>query len=312
MARAKIEDVPHVIPFWPLSLLDSYGFGNRRKAMPCTKFLKRLFLNSEYRDASGTRRMKTVIVTALILCLCFAQKGLTEQIAPDRPGLANGTGIVPTGTLQLESGYRFSRVGQGKQHTLGEVLLRIAPCPKMELRVGVNSYLFTRSPGSDDSGLGDGSVGLKVKLFEGSEGMESLNISTILATTLPTGSEIYRENKLQPSAELILGWNLSERVGIGTDFSYTLASLGGDQYNQFAGGVSLGFSLSGRTACFLEYYGVAVESGYGENISYFDGGFTYLISDNCQVDIHSGVGLSDEDPNYFVGVGLCYNFGLNK
>ena len=256
--------------------------------------------------------MRSVIVTAFILCLCFAQKGLSEQIATDRPGLANGAGIVPTGTLQFESGYTFSRVGGGKEHSLGEVLLKIAPLERMEFRVGVNSYLFTRSPDSDDSGFGDGSLGLKVKLFEGGEGAGSLDISTILATTLPTGSGIYRENKLQPSAELILGWDLSESVGIGTDFSYALASRQGDQYNQFAGGVSLGFSLSERTACFLEYYGIAVESGYGENTSYFDGGFTYLISDNCQVDIHSGVGLSDEDPNYFVGVGLSYNFGLNK
>ena len=280
--------------------------------MPGAQYHSDSFLNSEFSLTPGTRPGKALMISAFILCFCFAQKGLAETIAADRPGMGNGAGIVPTGTLQLESGYRFSRVVGEKEHTLGEVLLRMAPARRLELRIGLNSYLSTRSPGGDDSGFGDGSLGLKVKLYEQEQGAGPLAISTVLATTLPTGSEIYRENKLQPSTEFILGWAISERVGLSTSFYYALASQGGGQYNQFAGGVSLGCSVSERTACFLEYYGVAVESGYGRNTGYFDGGLTYLIDDNCQVDIHSGVGLNDESPNYFIGVGLSYNFGLTK
>ncbi|MBN2290198.1 MAG: transporter, partial [Candidatus Glassbacteria bacterium] len=221
-----------------------------------------------------------------------------------------GAGIVPTGTLQLEGGYRYSRVGPDKMHTLGEALLRVAPAEKLELRIGVNSYLVSRSPGGDDSGFGDGSLALKYKLLQRGEGMGAVDLSTILGTTLPTGSEIYRENKLQPWTQLILEWNINGDVVLSYNFYYGLASSSGDQYNTFGSGIAFSFPLADRLGCFLEYYGIAVEKGYGENTSYLDGGITWLLSNNLQVDIHSGAGLGETDPNYFVGVGLSFNWGL--
>jgi len=139
---------------------------------------------------------RTAIIAAFI-CLCSAQNGVSKTISTDRPGFSNCPGLVPTGVLQLESGYSYSRAGRA-----------------------------------------------------------------------------------------------------------------GDQYNRFAGGAALGFTLSKSTACFLEYYGVGVESGYGDYTGYFDGGLTWLLSDNCQVDIWSGLGISGTDPDYFVGAGLSYLFDL--
>ncbi|HUU27057.1 MAG TPA: transporter [archaeon] len=277
-------------------------------------YLRDRFLLFKYLLPFASNRLRKVFVTVSLLCLFFTQTGRPEQISTDRPGLTNGTALVPKGALQIESGYSFSRVSDCKEHRLGELLLRLAPGTRLEFRLGVNSYLYTHSPGGDNSGFSDGSLGLKIKLFEGQgdPGIESIKISTVLSTTLPTGKKIYRENKLQPSAELILGWDLSGKIGISTSFSYALASAGGDQYNQFAGGAALGFSLSGRAGCFLEYYGVAVESGYGPGTSYLDGGLTYLLSDNCQADIHGGFGLDDQDPDYFIGFGLSYKFSFKK
>jgi Putative MetA-pathway of phenol degradation len=250
------------------------------------------------------------VAVFFLFSLCAVQNIFPQEIVTDRPGMGDGTAIVPTGVLQLESGYRFTRVGSDKEHTLGEVLLRVAPAEKLEFRIGVDSYLFTRSPGSDDSGFGDGSLALKYKLFENDNGPGEVNLSTILGTSLPTGSKLYRENSIQPWTQLILDWNVYQNLALTYNLYYSRAGSGSERYNKFAGGVAVSFPLASRTGCFLEYYAVAVESGYGQNTSYFDGGITYLINDNCQVDIHSGLGLDDDHPNYFVGVGLSYLFEL--
>lgn len=40
----------------------------------------------------------------------------------------------------------------------------------------------------------------------------------------------------------------------------------------------------------------------------FDGGFTYLLRDDLQVDASAGVGLSDDADDWFVGLGLSLRF----
>jgi len=41
---------------------------------------------------------------------------------------------------------------------------------------------------------------------------------------------------------------------------------------------------------------------------YFNGGFSYLISNNIQFDILAGVGLNDAADDYFLGTGLSIRF----
>jgi len=257
--------------------------------------------------------MKFISIPLFILFF-FPTPCCSGQISTDRPGFANGTTIVPTGMLQLESGYQFSRLPQHKEHALGQLLLRTAPLERLEFRLGLNSYIATRDQVKNQSGFEDWSLGLKLKLAQGADtpGIKSLNVSAIVETTLPTGSKAYSANKLQPFVMLVLDWALPGNLAISPFMSYTLVSSQSSQFNEFGGGVSLSVALSGRSGFFLEYYGVAAQSDYGADISYLDGGLTYLITDNCQLDLHSGQALSGKTPDYFMGIGFSYRFAMKK
>jgi len=251
-------------------------------------------------------------IFALFLIISFtASPALSRTIGTDRPGFANGTGIVPEGATQVESGYLYTRVEHVKEHTLGQLLVRYGVAERLELRLGVNSYVSTSSPGGDDDGFSDGSAGLKLKLYHGEQAYETLSydISTVLETSLPTGSEGYRTGRLQPSVMFVLDLGVPQGVTLSPFTTYALASDDTGQYNQFGGGVSLGVSLTERASCFLEYFGLGKEKGRGpETTHYLDGGFTLLLAENCQADIHTGLGINGPDPNYFVGIGLSYLF----
>ena len=41
---------------------------------------------------------------------------------------------------------------------------------------------------------------------------------------------------------------------------------------------------------------------------YFNGGFSYLISNDIQFDIRAGVGLNDAADDYFLGTGFSIRF----
>lgn len=83
-----------------------------------------------------------------------------------------------------------------KEHTQGELLLRVGAWQSLELRIGITSYAVTRSPSGNSSGINDGLLGVKIKLVEGSGGfgLDRPDVALIVTTTLPTGG--YNRNRL--------------------------------------------------------------------------------------------------------------------
>ncbi len=95
--------------------------------------------------------MKNLLVlTALLGVACFAsgaqaQDKKDDPIEAERPGFTNGTGTVPVGHLQFETGYLYSRSDAGvHEHRLGDsALLRIPTGTNTEFRIGLPVYSFT-------------------------------------------------------------------------------------------------------------------------------------------------------------------------
>ena len=68
--------------------------------------------------------------------------------------------------------------------------------------------------------------------------------------------------------------------------------------------VALGMDVSNRWGAFVEVFGdlpVEVPGGAANSV---DGGFTFLVRDNLQLDLSAGAGLTDGVPDRFLGLGL--------
>ncbi|MBK8249721.1 MAG: transporter [Gemmatimonadetes bacterium] len=122
----------------------------------------------------------------------------------DRPDFTESSETVPTGMAQLESGATVQRVGEETGTTVGEALLRVGLASRVELRLGFNSYAVVRSPGARQQGLEDASVGAKLGLISG--GGVVPKMSVIVASSVPTGAQPFRADKLQPEMKLTAAW----------------------------------------------------------------------------------------------------------
>lgn len=234
-----------------------------------------------------------------------------EPLVTDRPDFTESAETVAPGRFQIEAGYTFTRTGDEKEHALGELLLRVGLFKQVELRIAGNSYVWLDSPDGDANGFEDMSLGAKIKLLDASEQFDLTrpNVAVIVATTLPTGADNIGEDEAQPELKLALAWDLSERFSLGSNLNYAYLSEGGDRFHQFSGSVVLGIKLTEKWGSYIEYFGFVPESDDGPNTSYFDGGFTYLIDDNLQLDARAGVGVfNGRSPDYFTGAGVSWRW----
>jgi hypothetical protein len=71
----------------------------------------------------------------------------------------------------------------------------------------------------------------------------------------------------------------------------------------------LGYKLTEKWGAYIEYFGFVPASDDGPNASFFDGGFTYLVTNDLQLDARAGVGVFNADsPDYFTGVGVSWRW----
>lgn len=235
-----------------------------------------------------------------------AQDGKTNPIITDRPDFAESTETIPPGRVQLESGYTFARSGEDTEQTLGQLLLRVGTGSRTELRVGVNSFAQTRNADGRTSGFEDIALGFKFRLSEGSErpGLRQPSVALLAQTSLPTGASAYRQNDLQPEAVLALGWDLSDRQGLAVNLGYAYGSEDDTRFNEFFGAISISHALTDRTGLFLEYFGSFPDRSVFSDTHIVDGGVTYLVNQDYQLDTSVGIGFNGVRPDYFAGLGV--------
>ena len=114
-----------------------------------------------------------------------------------------------------------------------------------------------------------------------------------------------------PGINWIYSWELSDCVSMAgsTQINRALDDETGDPFGLFAQSWVFGFSLTDRLGSYTEWF-VFVPDGAdtARTQHYANGGFTYLINNNLQFDIRTGVGLSNASDDFFVGTGVSLRF----
>ena len=70
--------------------------------------------------------------------------------------------------------------------------------------------------------------------------------------------------------------------------------------------IGLAFSLNDRLGSYVEYFGVHSDSA--DSAHSINGGFTYLVNNDAQLDLYAGGGLNDAADDFFVGSGIAWRF----
>lgn len=232
-----------------------------------------------------------------------AQPSEDDPLIGDRPDFTESAITIAPGRFQLEAGVTHSQGDEEDVDELGEILVRIGLSRRVELRLGLPSYLRIEGQGASDvTGFSDAELGAKIAIAE-SWGWTT---AVLIGTSLPTGSSELRESSLQPGALLAAERDLSPRISLGTNVGYVYSKAGGERHGEVLASVATGIGLGETTGLFVELFGTIPESAGGPETYFLDAGLTRLLSPDFQLDIRAGVGLNSAADDFFAGAGLIW------
>jgi hypothetical protein len=247
----------------------------------------------------------TKLWTLLFLALPTGAIAQEEALVTDRPDFTESASVPGGGRVQVEGGWTVEGDGDARAHSLGEILVRIGIGDRFEARIEPATWISADDgSGGEVSGLDDAGIGFKGMLFDASPpGVPAAAI--LVGTSLPTGDDEIGEEGWQPEARLALGWDLSEVWSLGANAGWARPEEAGERFDQALGSVALGRSLGARLGAFVELYGLNPSSPDGGDESYLDGGLTFALGPDAQLDVRGGAGLTDDSADWLFGLGFA-------
>ena len=242
-------------------------------------------------------------------------------IKTDRPGFSDYPRTIPTGYMQIESGFFFERetvTAQDSRQLINwnNTLIKYGLADGLELRLGQTYQSERLLEGGQSpqfiwqSVSGPVVVGTKINLTE------AKGFIPMMAIVAEYGFNTYRiETNLNNSFyraqllgiyELNPDWTLMMNLGIDKSFN---------DFARLRYTLNTGYSISEKLALYMEIYGFQSQN---TPLNYFDGGLTYLVSPKLQIDIHAGFDLVQQYNNIvayqqsFIAFGFGYLFDLSK
>lgn len=252
------------------------------------------------------------LFTSFMTCGIIAQESNeNSSIVTDRPDATEASSTVGKGVLQIETGgvyETFKENGiQSQNYTYNTTLVRYGILDNMELRVGWDfNEGVTRVNGTKlnnvMSGLSPLLLGVKIDIAEEKDGMPEI---ALIGHVFPlfTASTDYRPETTGIDFRFSLSHTLSEKSSIG----YNIGAQWGDDSPEATAIYTLayGYSITDKWGMYLEVYGDFPEDSSANH--YWDGGFTYLASNDIQLDAYMGTSLSGGQ-DLLVGLGASFRF----
>ena len=246
---------------------------------------------------------------------------LDEPLVTDRPDFTEASVTVGRGVAQLETGYTYTYDDDGdeslKSHSIGEPLLRVGVLADwLEFRIAwgytdeeATSGGPTGTTRQNLSGGEDLYLGLKIALTP-QEGILP-EMALVPQMTVPTGGGDRTADEVLPGVNWLYGWDVTETISFAgsTQANRAIDDGTGRSYTEFAQSLTVGYSLTDRLGLYTEWFAFFPHSADTARVEhYFNGGFTYLLSDDVQFDIRGGQGLNDAADDWFAGTGLSIRF----
>lgn len=262
---------------------------------------------SKFAEAGRAARVAVVLAGALAASLSSAQE--RPPLVTDRPDQTESADTVPPGAVQVEAGWLHVEGAGGARGTavdeLPGTLVRVGLAADWELRLGWGGWL----DGPDADGAADTGVGAKWRIGRSAAG--GTTVALLASTSVPTGNPEVTSDRFDPELRLSVAHELTERFGLGWNLGVARESFRdpGDRVRSssfwFATAV-LAASAGERAGVFLELFGEGGGSRGGAPATSLDGGVTYLLRPNVQLDLAAGVGLSSAADDRFLGFGVSF------
>jgi hypothetical protein len=241
--------------------------------------------------------------------------GRDEPLASDRPDFTEASCTVGAGVVQIEMGYTvFYDDGDNRvvTHSFPETLYRIGVCEDwLELRVGW-SYLSETTTVGNLSDTASGSLDLYLGVKFGLTPQQGLlpEMALVPQMLVPVGGP-FSNDRVLPGINWLYGWDFTEflSAGASTQINLRVDDGTGDTYPEFAQSWTFGFTFTKKLGGYAEWFILSpIDADTARTQHYLDGGFTYKVTNDLQLDIRAGKGVSSAAADFFSGIGAVVRF----
>ena len=249
-----------------------------------------------------------------------------QELGPlvsDRPDVTESAETIPPGRLQLEGGYTFTHDREGRdrirEHASPELLFRWGLVENLELRFGWDGYLW-----SDESEIGetrsgrsarfentladaaDITLGAKAVFTEGDAWLPRL--AGLFTVSVPSGGGGSTSGDVDPEFKLLWSREMTDAIGIAGNLGIASVTEDGRRFAQGSASLSMAFAIDDRLGLYFEYFGLYPDEKESDASHSANGGLTYRVTDDFQIDARVGAGLNEQADDFFVGVGFAWRF----
>ena len=230
-----------------------------------------------------------------------------SDLATDRPGFTEPTNIIDPGALQLENGFSIEwGRDASRQFTGGSPLIRVGISRRFELRLASDGFLSTAERGEQGTvrrrGIADAGIGAKVGILQEARFLPALSILPSLS--LPSGDSAFSGRGYDPQVNLSWSKNLPGGFNVGGNAIVAAITEGGKRGLQRAFSVSAAHNLPRGFGAYAEVFNIRPAGAADRPVSVVNGGLTYLLSPNAQVDVEAGWAVAGPGPRLFLAGGL--------
>ena len=234
----------------------------------------------------------------------------TPELITDRPDQTESSCVVPAGSLQIETGFVMENNSdeqyQSRGYLFNTTLLRYGLLDNFEFRAGL-AYAGRQvhTAGMDSvssvSGFSPLYTGFKVQITREQGFLPE--IALIGGLILPfTAGEAFKTDHTAGNMRLSVSHSLSNRLSWGCNLGVSWD--GESVMPTYSYTVVLGIELTGKLGIFVEGFGFIPESEQGSHL--LDGGITYLVLPNLQLDMSAGLGLNERAIDNFLSIGFSW------
>jgi hypothetical protein len=225
-------------------------------------------------------------------------------ISTDRPAITDSSVVVADGYFVFENG--FTETGTTNHLSLDtpETLVRFGLTSKTELRFMPPDYFYNFNTGRGyGDGFGDIGFGVKQQIFATASGFDA---SVIVQVSVPTGAKIISSHGYDPQVLVPWSHTISKNWTAAGMFSFLAPTENGSHDPTGQVSFLIDRQITGRSDAFVEYGGEFPQHSGPQHVIH--AGASLRITDNQQLDIHAGWGLSSAAVNHFLGFGYSFQF----
>lgn len=252
-------------------------------------------------------------------------------IETDRPDFTEASSTVGRGHVQLELGYTYTQDDEDgtrvRAHSFPETLLRVGLLAEwFEFRIAWNYGIERTTEGGISNTISEPEdlyLGVKLALTE-QHGIfpEMALVPQMTVPTAPRFAEpfaplfdevlAFGTGEVMPGVNWLYGWDVTDTWSAAGSTQVNRAMDGtGEFYAEYAQSFTVGHGWTEKLSQYTEWFAFFPHGAADPDTRpqhYLNGGFTYLVNDNFQLDIRLGLGLNAAADDLFAGAGASYRY----